>query len=145
MPFSKTIQQNILINAPASKVWDALTNPEEMKRWYSDSEINIQSDWKVNGLFILSGNWHGTEYMNKGTILKLEPKKNFRYTHLSSMSEIKDIPENYTVLDFSLEEKGVQTLLTLNCSNLIDEAIYGHMQFYWNVTLLLLKQQLEEN
>jgi uncharacterized protein YndB with AHSA1/START domain len=144
LTFTKTIHKTISINAPVSKVWDALTNPDVMKRWYSDTELSITSDWKTGSPFMISGIWHGTHFENKGKILALEPNKQFVYDHLSSMSEIPDIPENYTVLDFKLEQKGDQTILTLTCSNLITEAIYGHMNFYWSVTFQLLKKLIEQ-
>jgi len=45
--YENKINKTIDINAAVSKVWDALTNPELIKLWMSDSEISAISDWQV--------------------------------------------------------------------------------------------------
>src|SRR5436190_6349108 len=94
--FIKTIQ----INAPTSKVWDALTNPEFMKKWMSETEIDILTEWKVGTPMVIRGRLHGINFENTGTVLQFEPEKVLQYSHLSSLSRLPDEPESYSVLDF---------------------------------------------
>jgi uncharacterized protein YndB with AHSA1/START domain len=37
----KIVTKTVHINAPTSKVWEALTDPQLMKKWMFDTEINI--------------------------------------------------------------------------------------------------------
>jgi uncharacterized protein YndB with AHSA1/START domain len=138
--FNKTVN----INAPTSKVWETLTNPELMKKWMFDTEINIMTDWKVGSPIVIRGNMDGKNFENNGTVLQFEIEKILQYTHLSSLSRLPDKPENYSVLEFRLAPMESQTALTLTLSNFPTESIYKHLAFYWNVTLEVLKRMLEE-
>ena len=143
IPTAPTISKTIHINAPTSKVWDALTDPTLMKKWMFEKEIEIITDWHVDSPIIIRGDLHGIPFVNNGLVLQFEPEKVLRYSHLSSISRLRDQPENYTVLDFQIAPMGTQTSLTLTVSNFPTESIYKHMRFYWNVTLEIFKKMLE--
>jgi uncharacterized protein YndB with AHSA1/START domain len=136
---NKTIE----INAAPSKVWDALTNPELMKRWMSETEIKITTDWKVGNPFIIHGNLHGINFENNGTVLQFEREKVLKYSHLNSLSRLPDEPRNYSMIEFTLAPRENQTSLTVTLSNFPTESIYKHLVFYWNVTLEILKRLME--
>jgi uncharacterized protein YndB with AHSA1/START domain len=138
--FNKTIH----INAPISKVWDTLTTPELMKKWMSETEIDIITDWSVGSSILIRGRLHRIKFENKGTVLQFEPEKTLQYSHLSSLSRLPDKPESYSVFEFGLTPKSNQTTLTLTVSNFPTENIYKHLAFYWNVTLEILKRMIEE-
>ncbi len=140
MSFGQSISKELLIDAPVSKVWAALTVPGQMKQWMAETEIEIISDWKTGEPFIIKGPWYKTGFENKGTLLAFEPQHIFSYSHLSSLSRLQDIPENYTVLEFRLTGKDDQTRLRLDISNFPTEAIYRHFAFYWNVALEQLRK-----
>ncbi len=93
----------IEINTPVSKVWDALTNPDKIKKYFFGT--NAISDWKVGDPLEFKGEWEGKEYHDKGIILKSEKNKLFQYTYLSSMSGKEDIPENYATVTYELSFK----------------------------------------
>ena len=107
----KIVNKTVNINAPTSKVWDALTNPELMKKWMSETEIHIITDWKVGNPIIIRGNLHGINFENNGKVLRFEPEKILQYSHLSSLSRLPDKPENHSVLDFRLAPVEDQTAL----------------------------------
>jgi hypothetical protein len=111
----------------------------------SETEIHIITDWKVGNPIIIRGNLHGINFENNGKVLKFEPEKILRYSHLSSLSRLPDKPENHSVLDFRLAPVEDQTALTLTVSGFPTESIYKHMAFYWNVTLEILKRMIEEH
>jgi uncharacterized protein YndB with AHSA1/START domain len=142
MANDKTITKTITINAPSLRVWDTLTNPEQMKLWLSDLEINVSSEWKVGSLIMFSGKQHKTNSY-KGTILKFEVGKVFQYSLWTRISRLPDKPENYTIIDFTLAPEEDRTILTLTHSNLIAETAMEHSNFYWNVTLKVIKRLIE--
>jgi uncharacterized protein YndB with AHSA1/START domain len=135
--------KTIRIDAPTSKVWEALTNPEAMKKWMSETEINIITDWKVGNPIVMNGNLHRINFENKGTVLQFEREKILKYSHLSSLSRLPDEPRNYSIIEFSLTPIENGTDLTVTLSNFPTEAIDKHLVFYWNVTLEILKRMIE--
>ncbi|MEO6977956.1 MAG: SRPBCC domain-containing protein [Mucilaginibacter sp.] len=73
------VKRSITINAPASEVWDALTNPEKTKKYFFHCKVH--SDWKVGSPITFKGRifWIIPIEM-KGTIEKIEPGKLLKYT-----------------------------------------------------------------
>ncbi len=136
--------RTVNIDAPASKVWEALTTPELMKKWMSESEIDIFTDWIVGHPFIIRGRLHGIKFENTGTVLAFIKEKVLRYSHLSSISRLPDTPESYSVFEFVLTPIDHQTSLTITVSNFPTETIYKHLVFYWNVTPEILKRMIEQ-
>ena len=138
------VSKTIHIDAPASAVWEALTDPELMKKWMFETEINILTDWRVDTPFVIRGILHRVKFENRGTVLQFEPEKILQYTHWSSLSRLPDTPENYTVLEFRLTLIDRQTELVFTASNFPTENIYRHFALYWNVTLEILKRMIEK-
>ena len=144
MTFDKTINKTIEITAPVSRVWEALTNPEVMKRWIWESEMTITSDWKVGSPITFAGKFYKTNYTDKGTILKFEKENVFSYSYWGRLSQLPDSPENYTVIEFALSANENKTILTLTQSNCITYEIYAHWNFYWLVTLDMFRKLVEK-
>jgi len=133
----------IKINSPISKVWDALTNPELIKKYFFGT--NAISDWKVGSPLEFKGEWEGKEYHDKGKILKSEKDKLFRYTYLSSMSGKEDIPENYATVTYELSvQNGSTTLKILQDGNETEES-KQHSEQNWSYVLNSMKDLLEKN
>jgi len=84
-------------------------------------------------------------FENKGFILHSNQAKRFSYTHLSSLSGLKDLPQNYSIVDFNIVSGSPETILELRLSNFPTESIYKHLVFYWNTTLGLLKTFIEKS
>jgi hypothetical protein len=115
-----------------------------MKKWMSETEIDILTDWAVGNPVVIRGKLHGIRFENQGRVLQFELEKVLRYSHLSSLSRLPDRPENYSVMDFRLTPDEDQTALTLTLSNFPTESIEKHLAFYWNVTLEILKRMMED-
>lgn len=144
MPGDLEIFKDIRVHAPASAVWQVLTEPEQIKRWlFEDKSIQVEADWRKGGAMRFYGHFHGTEYSGKGQILVFEPLKHFRYNFWNSLSQLPDEPACYFIIDFRLRKQENFTILSVHTSNLQNEAIYGHWHFYWLVTLDLIKQSAE--
>ena len=140
------IERTVLIHSPVSTVWQTLTEPALMKQWMGDPEmeIDIQTNWQVNGPIVISGSHH-LKFENKGTVLQFEPSQALKYNFLSSLSRLPDLPENYTIIEFTLSPADRQTALTLVITHFPTETIYRHLDFYWRTTIELIKQLVEKN
>lgn len=141
MATDKILKKTIGINAPISKVWNTLTNPDLIKEWLFGT--NVISDWKVGTSILFTGNWQGTDYADKGTILKFDIDKVFQYNYWSGFSGLPDSPENYSVITFELTAKDNTTTLTLTQSNFATETAYNHSDKNWEATLQLMKKIIE--
>jgi uncharacterized protein YndB with AHSA1/START domain len=142
--YQGVINKTVTINAPVSTVWDSLTNPDLIKRWMSDTAIHVISDWKTGSPIIFRGNLHWIDFENRGVIQAFEPGKTFQYTSWSSLSELPDSPENYSVFRFELTPVEDKTMVQLTISRFATEIIYKHLNFYWTVALELLKKACEQ-
>lgn len=139
-----SFSKSITIHTTTSKLWDTLTRPKLMKQWMPDDSIEIITDWTVNSTVIIRGNLHGHLFVNTGVVRHFEPLQKLTYTHLSSLSELPDVTESYTTWEFTLEESGDKTILTVICSNFPTDSIYRHLLFYWNGALGIIKKLLEK-
>lgn len=136
----------ITINSDTGKVWNTLTNTKLMKKWMGDPEMKIEvdTDWAINSPILISG-FHHIKFVNKGLILQYDKEKKLKYSHLSSVSRLPDIAENYTILEFVLIPLGKKTQLTLNIENFPTETIRKHLEFYWRTTVVMIKEAAEND
>jgi uncharacterized protein YndB with AHSA1/START domain len=130
------------IHKPTSVVWDALINPELIRQYLFGTEA--VSDWKVGSSLQFKGTWDGKSYLDKGTILKFELEKELQYTYLSSMSGLKDLPENYNKITFKLIPDNKSTMLELEQDNIDSEKSKNHSEQNWQSVLNTLKDLLEK-
>lgn len=142
-PENKSVQKTVFINAPARKVWESITTPALIREWLSDTPIEVESKWEEGGEMIFRGKWHSRSYEDKGTILSYLPGQTLKYTFWSHLSQLPDVPENYSVIEFSLKPLENGTELTLTQSNFILDTIYRHSNYYWTLTLDRLKKSIE--
>jgi uncharacterized protein YndB with AHSA1/START domain len=146
MKFSgEAIRKTISIHAPVNLVWETLTDPKLAEQWLSDDPITMITDWIVGRPITIRGDLHGMAFENKGIVGAFEPGQLLRYTHLSSLSELPDLPESYCQLEFRLRQTGIQTMLTLTIANFPTETIRQHLDFYWGPTLQFIKRQAEQD
>ncbi|MEP6895931.1 MAG: SRPBCC domain-containing protein [Chloroflexota bacterium] len=146
-----TVKNNILINAPPFKVWDALTNPEQTKKYMFGCET--VSEWKVGSPLLWKGNYEGKEMVFvKGNIVQIEPEKLLAYTTFDPNSTMEDIPENYLTVTYDLSTKDGQTVLTVTQGDYskVADSEKRYAEAYnggegWNPILVEIKKLVEEN
>ena len=136
--FTTTIQ----VNAPKAKVWDTLINPEQIKKYLFGT--NTICDWKVGSPIRFKGEWDGKAYEDKGTILAIEKEKLLSYDYWSNFSGAADVPENYQVVTFQLDEVAGKTQLNLTQQNIRSEEAKSHSQENWKMVLNSLKELVEK-
>lgn len=112
MSESLLVKNSISIHAPASKIWDALVNPEQTKKYMFGCET--VSDWKVGSELLWRGHYEGRDMVFvKGTIVDIQPGRLLKYTTIDPNNPaIEDKPENYLTVTYELKENGSETILT---------------------------------
>ena len=136
-----TAKATSTINAPAAKVWDALTKPELIKQYLFGTEVN--TDWQVGSPITYKGVWEGKSYEDKGEILQIEPEKLLVSTFWSSLAGLPDVPENYKTVQYELSPENGGTKLTITQDNNADQAEANHSVQNWNTVIDGLKKLLE--
>ena len=139
-----TATANITIHASLAKVWDALINPELIKRYMFGA--TVVSDWKQGSPIIWKGEWKGKPYQDKGVILELKPPSRLRYSHFSPLSGVPDAPENYhnVTIDVSaVSERDGQVRVDLSQDNNKTEQARDESQRNWGMMLAGLKKVVE--
>ncbi len=136
--FTTTIE----VNAPKANVWDALINPEQIKKYLFGT--NTICDWKVGSPIRFTGEWDGKAYEDKGTILAIEKEIILSYDYWSSFSGVPDVTENYQVVTFKLEGVDGKTQLNLTQQNIHSEEAKSHSEGNWKMVLNSLKELVEK-
>ena len=104
------IKNSITINAPAKKVWNALVNPEQTKKYMFGCEAI--SEWRVGSSLLWKGQHEGKEMVFvKGRVADIQPERFLAYTVIDPNSTIEDIPENYLTVTYELRSQNGETAL----------------------------------
>lgn len=143
------VRSSINIQAPAAKVWDALTNPEQTKKYMFGCAA--LSDWTVGSPMIWKGNFNGVELIAvKGSVTGIRPGQFLAYTTIDPNSSIADIPENYVTVTYTLTEKDGHTLLEVTQGDFatVADGEKRYTETYnngegWNPILVEIKKLVE--
>ena len=143
------VKNSIVINASTAKVWDALVNPEQTKKYMFGCET--VSDWKVGSPLLWCANYEGKETVFvKGSIVIIKPEKFLAYTTFDPFSTIADVPENYVTVTYELISEGAQTLFNVTQGDFakVEESEKRYKDVYnngegWNPILVEIKKLVE--
>ena len=135
----KTIYRTT-INAPVTKVWEALTVPKIVKQYFFGSDM--VTDWKVGHPIIFQGEYEGKPYKDRGVVLEYIPNKSLSYSYLSNWSGMEDKPENYLIVSYQVQETPDGTELTITQTN-YDEQRAKHSEGNWKGVIDDLKKIVE--
>jgi uncharacterized protein YndB with AHSA1/START domain len=141
------VTSTIAITAPAERVWEVLTRPEEVKKYMFGCET--VSDWQPGS----KGVFGGVEMVAvKGHVVTIEPPHTLVYTVIDPNNpNIPDVPENYLTVTYSIAEQDGQTILTVTQGG-FENAAEGQKRYEdtynkgegWNPILVQVKQIAEE-
>jgi uncharacterized protein YndB with AHSA1/START domain len=143
------IVNQIEIKAPASSVWDALTNPEMTKQYMFGYETI--SDWEIGSSLLWQGEYEGKKMVFvKGHIVDLVPNQLLSYTVIEPNGSIPDLPENYLTVSYELVQKDGYTLFTVTQGD-YNTVAEGARRFEessnggegWNPILKAIKELIE--
>ena len=144
------VKNNITIHAPAKKVWDVLTNPDQTKKYMFGCET--VSDWKPGSTLEWKGTYEGKEMVFvKGKITDIQPENLLAYTTFDpNNTAMEDKPENYLTVTYDLkEENGVTVLkVTQGDYNKVANGETRYKEAYnngegWNPILVEIKKIAE--
>jgi uncharacterized protein YndB with AHSA1/START domain len=144
------IKNTISINASASKVWNALVNPEQTQKYMFGCKAI--SDWEIGSPLLWEGIYDGkTMVFVKGKIVEIKQGLKLSYTVIDPNNPaIPDIPENYLTVTYDLEEKSGITTLTVTQGD-YSQVADGEKRYNesynngegWNPILVQIKNILE--
>ena len=129
------------INAPASKVWDALTKPEQIKQYMFGTQVT--TDWRVGSPITYKGEWKGKAYEDKGKVLEIEPRNRLVSTFWSALAGLPDTPENYKTVRYELAPEGDRTKLTITQDNNASQDEANEAEKNWKMVLDGIKKLVE--
>jgi len=135
--------KTVNIHASRDKVWNALTDPKEVKQYLHGTQMS--TDWKEGSPITWRGEWKGRAYEDKGTVLGVEPQKRLKYTHWSPMGGSEDKPENYHTVTYELAgDDGHITLTLIQDNNASQEEADKMANENWGPVLDGLKATVEK-
>jgi uncharacterized protein YndB with AHSA1/START domain len=133
---------SVTIRAPVGKVWDALVNPEVIRRYMFGA--TVVSDWKQGSPITWKGEWKGKPYEDKGRILELRPEERLQYSHFSPLSGAPDQPENYHRVTIELSKQDGEVRLDLSQDGNKNAAARDESRRNWAMMLDGIKKVVEQ-
>ena len=131
------------IQAARAVVWDALTNPESIKKYMLGT--NVTTTWREGSPIYWKGEWKGKPYQDKGVILRVQPNEKLEYTHYSPLTGKPDVPDSYHTVTVTLIGQGDQTSVSIAQDNNPDDEARKHSEENWNTMLSGLRKYVEGN
>jgi uncharacterized protein YndB with AHSA1/START domain len=135
-----TVTSEIDIKSPISAVWEALTEPDLVKRYFFN--VDIETDWSVGSEILYHGEWEGKKFEDKGYIREFEPEKTIAIDYLPSSTGIEDKPENYHRVTYELNAIKSGTHVLVSQDNTSPDSAKQHKK-NWDIMLKGLKKMLE--
>lgn len=137
----KSITKSIEINTPASKVWNALINPNLISQYLPG--VEAITDWKPGSEVKYVHSEGDKKVIDKGTILDAVPPHLLRHTYWTPYSGLDDRPENYTIISFSLKETDNKTVLSVEQTNFRNDEWWRNSLTGWDDVLTTIKRIIE--
>lgn len=143
------VTNSIDIDASASKVWDALVNPEQTQKYMFGCKAT--SDWKVGSMLTWPGTYDGKEMIFvTGHVLEIQPEKLLIYSVIDPNAPYEKTPGNHLKVKYELREENGAIVLTVSqygFENAADgekryKEIYNNGEG-WNPILMEIKKILE--
>lgn len=95
-------ESTIRIHAPRDKVWEAITRPEIVKRYFFDADL--KADWRVGGEVVYRGFWDGDAFEDVAEISEYE----------EGYSVTMDFHEKYGRVTYTLVDQSEPRILNLS-------------------------------
>ena len=128
------------INAPIETVWQALVNPELVKKYFFGTVL--ETTWKIGSEIFWTGEYEGNIYKERGIVLEYLPHEKITYSYFSSWSGLEDKPENHLWICYELNKVKNETELVITQSN-YDQEKANHSSANWEKVIDGLKKIVE--
>ena len=143
------VKNTISINAPITKVWDALVNPEKTKKYMFGCAT--VSDWKVGSTLFWQAVYESklTTFVS-GYVLEFKENKLLKYSVIDPNAKYPHTPENHLIVTYKLSEKNGVTNFTVTQDG-FENAADGEKRYIdvynngdgWNPILMQIKNIVE--
>ncbi|MEW6144428.1 MAG: SRPBCC domain-containing protein [Thermodesulfobacteriota bacterium] len=145
MAYELIVKRSLEIKAPASRVWEVLTDPEHTKKYMFGCEVI--SDWTPGSPLIWKGAADGIVYV-KGNLVRLEKEWLFEFTVFDPNAGLDDIPANYSTVTIVLTPGNGSTTLSVTQGDFAGMAD-GENRFMsaeagWDMVLPKIKEMAEQ-
>jgi uncharacterized protein YndB with AHSA1/START domain len=126
MAADETVILEITIKAPAKRIFEALTDPEQRKEWWGIEgrfqATDAESDLRVGGKWSMSGIGFGKPFMIRGEYRTIEPPHVLAFTWLPDWQQ----GATESLVRFDLTERDGLTTVRLTHSGLTAEGLQAH-------------------
>jgi uncharacterized protein YndB with AHSA1/START domain len=131
---TKLATASVHVDAPPETVWKALTDPALVRQYFFGTEV--ESDWQVGSPVTYRGEWEGTPYEDRGTVLQSEPPNLLVTSYFSPGSGLPDVPENHQHVTYRITaaDSG-STLVEVEQDNNRDDQAAEHSSANWAAIL----------
>jgi uncharacterized protein YndB with AHSA1/START domain len=139
------IKKEILISAPAARVFEAITDPRQRVKWWGSpgkfQTTEMESDLRPGGAWVMRGSRiGGNPFTIRGIYRAVEPPHALETTWLADWEE----HAAETIVRFDLIESGGATTVRLTHSGFTNEKSREYYQG-WPWLLALLQAYVQEN
>jgi uncharacterized protein YndB with AHSA1/START domain len=100
------VEREVIIRAPASRVWAALTEPAHLAEWFGDAGAEVDG-LRPGGRITFRWREHGT---SRAVIERVDAPHNFSY-RWALRPDVDPRPGNSTLVEFTVVEEGDVTRL----------------------------------
>jgi len=139
-----TVKKTIFVDVAPELVFDALTNSEEITKYFPLKEV--VSEWKVGSEVLYKGEINGQNFSDFGVIEILTRPNKYKYTYWSDNHGTERTPENHLSITYVISKNGDGTKLELEQSNLKSKEMFQMMdEVVWDSLLNNLKNHVESN
>jgi uncharacterized protein YndB with AHSA1/START domain len=134
---------SISIQASPAAVWETLTSPDKIRQYMHGTETH--TTWILNSSITFTGNWNGMPYVDKGTILEINPLRVLSYSYWSPLSGKDDFEDNYAHITFHLSPFEKETILVITQDNLDSDEEVVNAENNWMKVGDQIKRVVENN
>jgi uncharacterized protein YndB with AHSA1/START domain len=104
------VERTVHIAATTERVWDILTKPEHIGRWFGPG-TPATVDLRPEGVMVIEPGPPGEKYLAR--IVKVDPPHYFSYRWASAFPDVLADETNSTLVEFQLAAEGEMTRLTV--------------------------------
>lgn len=121
-----TIVQEIVIKAPAARVFEAMTDPAQRVKWWGQERFQatqMESDLRTGGAWLMRGTTYGAKpFTVRGEYRAVDRPRLLEFTWLPDWQEDAEVSQ----VRIDLDEKDGATIVRLTHSGLTQRGIESH-------------------
>lgn len=137
---NKEIKYSIskLVNAPKSIVWSVILSPDTYKEIWA---AEFSGSWEKGRAFSFSGEWDGSPYQDKCSVIDRRDEKLLVYTYWSSFWNVPQHDAESCIIKYEINELDEHSSeLTITQTGFRDDTHYAETVTHWEDTIDFMKR-----